>query len=104
MLFCGMPVHFHPKNGYQLDLTTPGISPLSASCRKQSRQMPNLRRYARGRPHSLQRLCLRLENFGFRLSFTRFAVVAILSPSNPCYASLLNFFVALKPFPAQSSV
>jgi hypothetical protein len=28
----------------------------------------------------LQRLCWRLENFGFFLSFTRFAVVAILLP------------------------
>ena len=59
---------------------TPGISPFSASERKHKRQMPNLRRNARGRPHRLQRLCWRLENFGFRLSFTRFAVVAILLP------------------------
>ncbi len=28
---------------YQLDLTTPGISPLSACSRKQMRHMPNLR-------------------------------------------------------------
>jgi len=41
--------------------------------------MPNFRRYARGRPHSLQRLCLRVENLGFRASLTRFAVVAIQS-------------------------
>src|SRR6266851_1252061 len=59
---------------------TPGISPLSASERKHKRQMPNLRRNARGRPHRLQRLCWRLENFGFLLSLTRFAVVAILLP------------------------
>jgi len=57
---------------------TPGISPLSASERKHKRQMPNLRKNARGRPHRLQRLCWRLENFGFLLSLTRFAVVAIL--------------------------
>src|SRR5580698_10506869 len=63
---------------YQLDLMTPGISPLSASDRKHRRQMPNLRRKARGRPHSWHRLCLRLLNFGFRASFTRFAVVAII--------------------------
>jgi hypothetical protein len=39
--------------------------------------MPNLRKKARGRPQSLQRLCLRVENLGFLASFTRFAVVAI---------------------------
>jgi hypothetical protein len=60
---------------YQLDLTTPGISPRSASWRKHKRQRPNLRRYARGRPQILQRLCWRLENFGLRASLTRFAVV-----------------------------
>jgi hypothetical protein len=48
--------------------------------------MPNFRRYARGRPQILQRLCLRVENFGFftfcgftllsAASFTLFAVVA----------------------------
>ena len=62
---------------YQLDFTTPGISPLSASPRKHKRHMPNLRRNPRGRPHSWQRLCLRELNFGFRASFTLFAVVAI---------------------------
>src|ERR1700744_5151548 len=62
---------------YQLDLTTPGISPFSASPRKHRRQTPNLRKKPRGRPQSLHRLCLRELNFGFRASFTRFAVVAI---------------------------
>src|SRR5450631_1176175 len=62
---------------YQLDLTTPGISPRSANWRKHKRHRPNLRRYARGRPQILQRLCWRLENFGLRASLTRFAVVAI---------------------------
>jgi len=38
-----------------------------------------LRKKARGRPQILQRLCLRVENFGFLASFTRFAVVAKLS-------------------------
>ena len=52
-------------NPYQEDFETPGISPRSASWRKHKRQMPNLRRNARGRPHKLQRLCLRVENFGF---------------------------------------
>ena len=50
---------------YQDDLETPGISPRRASPRKHRRQTPNLRRYARGRPQSLQRLCLRVENLGF---------------------------------------
>src|SRR5438874_4725763 len=62
---------------YQDDLETPGISPLSASPRKHKRQMPNLRRYPRGRPQMLQRLCRRLENLGLRASLTRFAVVAM---------------------------
>src|ERR1700760_4267554 len=65
---------------YQLDLTTPGISPRSANWRKHKRHRPNLRRYARGRPQILQRLCWRLENFGLRASLTRFAVVAIRLP------------------------
>jgi hypothetical protein len=73
---------------YHEDFETPGISPRSASWRKHKRQMPNLRRKARGRPQNLQRLCRRVENFGFFASsgawcnptpsFTRFAVVAML--------------------------
>src|ERR1700686_1032163 len=70
---------------YQLDLTTPGISPLSARLRKQRRQQPNLRRSARGRPQSWQRLCWRDLNFGFLASLTRFAVVAIVFALYPCY-------------------
>src|SRR5215207_9052792 len=41
---------------YQLDLVSPGIMPSWAISRRQMRQSPNLRRYARGRPHRLQRL------------------------------------------------
>src|ERR1700691_3330077 len=62
---------------YQLDLTTPGISPLRASDRKQRRHTPNFRKKARGRPQSWQRLCWRDLNFGVLASLTRFAVVAI---------------------------
>src|SRR5580698_2525271 len=76
--------HVRPKSRtqvvilfYQLDFTTPGISPLRASERKQRRQTPNLRRKARGRPQSWQRLCWRDLNFGFLASLTRFAVVAM---------------------------
>src|SRR5581483_451616 len=92
---CGDFFFGHPTDGrpygtatclYQDDLETPGISPRNASPRKHKRQMPNLRKYARGRPQILQRLCLRVENLGFFTfcgltllsapSFTRFAVVA----------------------------
>src|SRR5260370_5018415 len=62
---------------YQLDFKTPGISPLRASERKQRRHTPNLRRKARGRPQSWQRLCWRDLNFGVFASLTRFAVVAM---------------------------
>jgi hypothetical protein len=64
---------------YQDDFETPGISPRNASRRKHKRQIPNLRRKARGRPHIWHRLCWREENFGFFASFTRFAVVAMYS-------------------------
>src|SRR5579859_6225361 len=72
---------------YQEDFTTPGISPRSARPRKQRRHTPNLRKNARGRPHSLQRLCLREENFGFLASLTRFAVVDIVF-ENPLSSGL----------------
>src|SRR5471030_3342611 len=73
---------------YQLDLTTPGISPLSASPRKHRRQTPNLRRNARGRPQSWQRLCWRDLNFGLRASLTRFAVVAMFFVTSAAKAAL----------------
>jgi hypothetical protein len=75
--FCSLTTVHSQLLSYQLDFTTPGISPLSANARKHKRQMPNFRRYPRGRPQSLHRLCLRELNFGFRASFTLFAVVAI---------------------------
>src|ERR1700744_2320471 len=84
---------------YQLDLTTPGISPLRASERKQRRHTPNLRRNARGRPQSWQRLCWRDLNFGFLASLTRFAVVAIFLLSifgSISAGSLLSFFMLLR--------
>jgi hypothetical protein len=75
---------------YHEDFETPGISPFKAKLRKHKRHNPNLRRYARGRPQILHRLCLRVENFGFLTfcglvllsvpSFTRFAVVAKFAP------------------------
>jgi len=79
------------QSAYHDDFETPGISPRKANCRKHNRQMPNLRRKPRGRPQNLQRLCLRVENFGFLASswcnptpsLTRFAVVAIQSFLKP---------------------
>src|SRR5215213_7413790 len=47
--------------------------------RKQMRQSWNLRRKPRGRPHCLQRLRLRVENFGFRSALTIIEVLAIES-------------------------
>ena len=64
---------------YQLDFITPGISPFSASPRKHRRQMPNLRRNARGRPQILQRLCCRAENLGFLFALAILDVLAIVS-------------------------
>ncbi len=52
------------QHHYQDDFETPGISPRNAKPRKHKRQMPNLRRKARGRPQIWQRLCRRVENFG----------------------------------------
>ena len=75
---------------YHDDFDTPGISPRSANPRKHSRQRPNLRRYPRGRPHNLQRLCRRVENFAFFFtSFTYFAVVAI-NPFNLAIEKFCN--------------
>src|ERR1700682_2548538 len=62
---------------YQLALITPGISPFSASWRKQIRQIPNLRRKPRGRPHLQHRLRCRHLYFGVLRSFAILAVVAI---------------------------
>src|SRR5271165_5308354 len=64
---------------YQEDFATPGISPRNASPRKHRRQRPNLRRYARGRPQILQRLCCRVENLGFLFALATCDVLAIIS-------------------------
>jgi hypothetical protein len=68
----------HPS-GYQLAFLTPGISPSSASSRKQIRQMPNLRYTARGRPHNRQRLFRRVENFAGCSALILLALHAIAS-------------------------
>jgi hypothetical protein len=55
--------------------------------------MPNLRRNARGRPQIWQRLCRRVENFGFGALLSR----ALLNVS--CiFLSLTRFAVVMKPF------
>src|SRR6202167_5963810 len=84
-----------PGWNYQLDLTTPGISPLSARPRKHRRQTPNLRRNARGRPQSWQRLCWRDLNFGLRASLTRFAVVAMFLFTSAAKAALEKPFLLM---------
>src|SRR4051794_1320117 len=55
----------------------PGIIPLCASWRRQSRQMPNFLYTARGRPHRRQRECARVGYLGVRCEATIFDVLAI---------------------------
>jgi hypothetical protein len=61
---------------YQLAILTPGISPWSASLRKQIRQMPNFRYTARDRPHSRQRHLWRVENFGVFFALANLLLLA----------------------------
>jgi hypothetical protein len=58
------------RNDYQLDFVTPGSLPSEASSRKQIRQTPNFRMYARLRPQSLHRFTWRTSNFAGRDAFT----------------------------------
>src|SRR5512147_252667 len=69
------------ESPYQLDLMTPVTSPRSARLRKQMRHIWNLRRYARGRPHTGQRLYWRTENFSLRVACAIFESFAIWSVS-----------------------
>src|SRR5262245_14814670 len=77
-------VNFNPRapraRAYQLDLTTPGICPESASSRKQMRHMPKSRRNARGRPQRWHRLYARTLNFGVRFHFSTIDFFATLEP------------------------
>jgi hypothetical protein len=68
------------RNHYQLAFRTPGIIPDNARSRKQMRQRPNFRRYARERPQRWQRLCCRTPNFGLCFDFSTMALRAILIP------------------------
>src|ERR1700761_5279539 len=65
---------------YQLDLVMPGSSPRCAMERKHTRQRPNLRYTARGRPQRVQRVYPRTANLGFRFALTISAVFATVSP------------------------
>src|SRR4051794_39141639 len=72
------------KPPYQLALITPGISPFRASWRKQRRQIPNLRRNARGRPQRQQRFRCRHWSLGVLAlrafsSFRSFAILAVVA-------------------------
>jgi hypothetical protein len=65
---------------YHEALVTPGTTPLWAFSRKQIRHIANFRKKPRGRPQTLQRLCLRTENFGTRVALTIMLVFAIYFP------------------------
>src|SRR3990170_8293996 len=78
---CPVPAFPRPLVPYQLALTTPGISPLWASWRRQIRHSPNFRNTARGRPHRRQREYFRTLNLGSRfhlMSRAFFANVVLL--------------------------
>jgi len=61
----------------------PGIFPSSASSRKQMRQTPNLRIYARGRPHLLHLKYALTLNFGGLFAFAIKHFFATDSPFPP---------------------
>ena len=63
---------------YQDDFETPGISPLQRQAAEAQAADAELAQKAARPSADPQRLCLRDENFGFRASLTRFAVVAKL--------------------------
>src|SRR5574344_57339 len=69
---------------YQLAFLTPGISPLYASSRKHTRQIPYFLKYACGRPQILQRLYSLVENFCLRCCFSFIAVFAMKISSLLC--------------------
>jgi hypothetical protein len=65
---------------YQLDLVTPGRRPTDANSRKQIRQSPNFRIYARLRPHRWHRLTCRVSNFAGPAALTIKHFLAIQVP------------------------
>src|SRR5262245_50129200 len=81
---CSLARHAPTKGAvpHQLDLTTPGICPASASSRKQMRHSPKSRRNPRGRPQRWQRVYARTLNFGARRHFSMIDFLAIRSPDS----------------------
>ena len=62
----------------------PGISPLCAISRKQSRQRPKRLKTAPGRPQRAQREYCRTLNFGLAFDLLTNAFFAIYSSTYPC--------------------
>jgi hypothetical protein len=65
---------------YQLDLVTPGNSPLRARFLKHIRHIWNFPMKALGLPHSGHLFIARTLNFGVRLAFSIIDVFAIVLP------------------------
>ena len=63
---------------------------MSARPRKHKRHRPNFFINARGRPQMWQRLCWRLENFGFLFAFAILDVLAIVSFTQSLRSCSLN--------------
>ena len=78
-----LPPRVRAATHYQLDFVTPGINPRSAISRKQMRHKPNLRIYARGRPHREQRLCCWTACLGVRWDLITNALRANALPPQP---------------------
>ena len=68
------------RDAYQLALRMPGRSPVSASCRKQMRQMPKYLIYALGLPQRWHRLYFRTGCLGSRIHFWTIDFFAKVSP------------------------
>jgi hypothetical protein len=64
---------------YQLDLVTPGTSPLEANSLKQIRHSPNSRMKACLRPQRQQRRTIRVENFGFSMDLCDLIICAFVA-------------------------
>jgi hypothetical protein len=65
---------------YQLDFVTPGRRPTDANSRKQIRQSPNFRMYARLRPQRWQRFTCRVSNLAGPAALTIKHFLAIQVP------------------------
>src|SRR5208283_1210605 len=70
-------------SSYQLDLITPGSSPLKASPRKQILHISNLPMNARGLPQIVHLFLARTLNFGVRFAFSIIPFLAMAPPLTP---------------------